>query len=235
MIPLRDINPTERTPVVTRALLVANVVIFLYQLSLGPEAGRELVYRFGMVPYYLTQDLRFHSLATPLTSMFMHGGIMHLASNMWFLHIFGDNVEDRLGRGRFLLFYVLCGLLAAAAQMLVDPSSEVPMVGASGAIAGVLGAYFRLFPGARVVALLPIFIFFIVRELPAFFFIIVWFLLQLVSGIGSLSYVGEASGGIAFFAHIGGFLAGLFWLRVLPPRPAGHARGRGRIGPRGRV
>jgi membrane associated rhomboid family serine protease len=210
VIPLRDIAPIRSRPLVTYSLIAVNVAVFLYQISLPPEVGKIFVDRFGMVPYYLAGDLHLNSVSTPFTSMFLHGGWLHLISNMWFLHIFGDNVEDALGRSKFVLFYLLCGLLAAAAQIWVDPQSRVPMIGASGAIAGVLGAYFRLFPTARVVTLIPIFFFFVVRELPAVFFIVIWFLLQLVSGIGSLGY-GEQAGGVAFFAHIGGFLAGL-WL-----------------------
>jgi membrane associated rhomboid family serine protease len=208
VIPLRDMAPIRSQAVVTYALIAVNALVFLYQASLPHELGEAFVARYGMVPYFLTQDLRLDSLSTPFTSMFMHGGWFHVISNMWFLHIFGDNVEDALGRVRFLAFYVLCGLCAAAAQIIVDPESQVPMIGASGAIAGVLAAYFRLFPQARVVTLIPIFFFFTIRELPAVFFIIVWFLIQLVSGVGSLGYAGQG-GGVAFFAHIGGFLAGL--------------------------
>jgi membrane associated rhomboid family serine protease len=161
-----------------------------------------------MVPFFLTQDLRIGGLATPFTSMFIHGGWLHLLGNMWFLHIFGDNVEDALGRARYVMFYVLCGLLAAVGQILIDPESKIPMVGASGAIAGVLGAYYRLFPRARVVTLIPIFFFITVRELPAVFFIVLWFAMQLLEGLGSLGNAAQG-GGVAFFAHIGGFLGGL--------------------------
>jgi membrane associated rhomboid family serine protease len=209
VIPLRDINPTLRRPWLTYALLAANVAVFAYQASLNDEAHRALVYRFGMVPQHLGGELNLGSLATLLTSMFMHGDLLHLASNMWFLYIFGDNVEDRLGRSRFVAFYVLCGVCAAVAQIAVEPTSTIPMVGASGAISGVLAAYVWMFPGARVVTLVPIFIIMLVREVPAVFFIIVWFGLQLLYGIGSLHAVGSQTGGVAFFAHIGGFAAGL--------------------------
>ncbi|MDD9936561.1 MAG: rhomboid family intramembrane serine protease [Myxococcales bacterium] len=229
MIPLRDINPTESRPVVTYVLLALNVVVYGYQASLSEVAFTELVHRYGMVPYYLTQDFRVDSLSTPLTSMFLHGSWLHLIFNMWFLFIFGDNVEDRLGVPRFLGFYLLCGMLAAAAQTLVAPESRVPMVGASGAIAGVLGAYFKLFPSARVVTVIPIFFFFMIRELPAVLFIVAWFIFQLLLGVSSIGRAGE--GGVAFFAHIGGFLAGL-WLLGLFMRGRDPDRGRRRIGPR---
>jgi membrane associated rhomboid family serine protease len=214
VIPLRDIAPRNTVPVVTYALIAINALVWLYQAALPNDVGEAFLFRYGMVPYFIAQDTRAASLTTPLTSMFMHGGWMHVISNMWFLHIFGDNVEDVFGKPKFVVFYLLCGLFAAAAQIMVDPASRVPMVGASGAIAGVLGAYIRLFPQARVVTLIPIFFFVTVRELPAVFFIFIWFLLQLFSGIGSLGYYGHSGGGVAFFAHIGGFLAGLVLVSV---------------------
>jgi membrane associated rhomboid family serine protease len=215
VIPLRDINPIRTRPVVTYLLIAANTAVFLYQAQLSQAAGQLFAHQWGLVPYYLTQPehIAFGSFETPFTSMFMHGGWLHLISNMWFLHIFGDNVEDTLGHVRFLLFYVACGLAAAVAQVVIDPSSTVPMIGASGAIAGVLGAYFMLFPHARVVTLIPVFVLFFVRELPAVFFIVIWFGMQLLSGIGSLG-IDQQTGGVAFFAHIGGFLGGLWLLRA---------------------
>ena len=218
MIPLRDINPIRSRPVVTYLLIAVNTLVYAYQFSLSDDFSRELIMRWGLVPYYLTREFTANSLITPFTSMFMHGGWLHLILNMWFLHIFGDNVEDSLGRTRFLLFYLACGLAAAAAQVAVGPASMVPMVGASGAIAGVLGAYLRLFPHARVVTLIPIFFFFFVRELPAVFFIVVWFALNLLSGVGSLGVLGQQAGGVAFFAHVGGFLGGLWLLHVFGHR-----------------
>jgi membrane associated rhomboid family serine protease len=227
VIPLRDINPVRSRPLVTYALIVVNTLVFAYQSSLPDEAAREFALRFGMVPYYLTHEFHFGSLETPLTSMFMHGSWGHLIFNMWFLYIFGDNVEDVLGRVRFALFFVACGMAAAVAQIAVGPSSQVPMVGASGAIAGVLGAYLRLFPHARVItSLIPPFF---VRELPAVFFIVAWFALQLLSGIGSLSALGRESGGVAFFAHIGGFLGGLWLLHLFGFRK-NNTRGFRRVG-----
>lgn len=213
MIPLRDLNPTRTFPAVTYALIAANTLVFLYQVSLGAAGQEDFVHRYGLIPQYLAVDHHPGSFITPLSSMFMHGGFLHLISNMWSLYIFGDNVEDALGKGRFVVFYLLSGLGAALAQVLIDPSSSMPMIGASGAIAGVLGAYMKLYPRARVVTLLPIFFFFVTRELPAWFFIVFWFLLNVLSGFGSL-HQGGGEGGVAFFAHIGGFIAG-FWLIML--------------------
>jgi len=225
VIPLRDINPTRNQPVVVYVLLALNVLVFLYEVTLPPAQAELFQLRWALIPAMLTERHEIHSLSTPLTSMFMHGDVLHLGFNMWTLHIFGDNVEDKMGRTRFVIFYLLCGLAAAAAQTLVDPSSRVPMIGASGAIAGVLSAYMKLFPGARVVTLIPIFFFFFVRELPAVFFIALWFVLQVLYGLGSLGQIGTGQGGVAFFAHIGGFLAGLaLWRQLLPPR--GRDRGR---------
>lgn len=216
MIPLRDRNPTTTTPYVTYALLAVNVAVFLYELSLGPLM-QTFVERFGVVPFFLTSGAVPGSLVTPVTSMFLHGGWAHILGNMWFLYVFGDNVEDRLGHARYLVFYLASGLGAAALQVAIDPSSTVPMVGASGAISGVLGAYAALFPGARVLTLVPIFVFIQFIELPAVLLIAGWFLLQLLQGVLSLGV--SAQGGIAFFAHIGGFVAGLALIRVLKPKP----------------
>lgn len=217
MIPLRDQNPTRSWPWLTYLVIALNVGVYAYQLGLSDAAQAMFVERFGVMPYALAVMHHPGSWITPLTSMFMHGGFLHLAFNMWSLHIFGDNIEDALGRSRYVLFYVACGVAAAAAQVLVDPDSTVPMVGASGAISGVLGGYLRLFPRARVVTLIPIFIFMLVRELPATVFIAIWFLIQLVGGVEALASLGEQTGGIAFFAHIGGFLAGLFLVGALGP------------------
>jgi membrane associated rhomboid family serine protease len=230
VIPIRDINKTRRTPIVTWALIGANVLIFVATLSLDRAAGEALVMRFGVIPDVLVHGswttLRgdggaIGSLITPITSMFLHGGLLHLGSNMLFLHVFGDNVEDVLGRGRFILFYLVCGLGAVAGQILVDPESVVPMIGASGAISGVLAGYMTLFPHARVVTLVPIFIFIHFMDLPAGFFIVLWFALQLVQGYLSLGIIADGGGGVAWFAHIGGFLAGLVCVRLLYRGPRG--------------
>jgi membrane associated rhomboid family serine protease len=209
VIPLRDINPTHRAPFVTYVLIAINVAVYVYQYLLLPQTETlEFVQRFAVVPVHLFSGYG-PSLSTPFTSMFMHGGFAHLLSNLWFLHVFGDNVEDALGHLRYTVFYLFTGVAAVLAHSLIDPASSVPMLGASGAISGVLGAYVLLYPRARVVTFIPIFFLF---ELPAAFFILVWFGGQLLSGFISL---GQASGpGIAFFAHIGGFVAGLVFLFV---------------------
>jgi len=212
MIPLRDTIPSSRVPVVNYAIIAANVVVFLYEASLGNRADAFIVH-WGLVP-------RHFGFANLLTSMFLHGGWLHLLGNMLYLYIFGDNVEDRLGHVRYLLFYLLCGFAAGGAQALSSPGSNLPMVGASGAIAGVSGAYFLFFPSARVVTLVPIFFFLQVMEVPAVFFLLIWFLWQLMSGVASLG--SAAGGGVAFWAHIGGFVAGMVLgptLRERNPQP----------------
>jgi membrane associated rhomboid family serine protease len=206
MIPLRDVIPTRTTPFVTVSLIAVNAVVFLYQWSLG-DAVVAFVQRFGLVP----ADFAW---AAVVTSMFLHGGLLHFGGNMLYLWIFGDNVEDRMGHGRFLAFYLLCGLAAALAQTLSSPLSGVPMVGASGAIAGVMGAYFVLYPRSRIVTLVPIVVFFHIKEVPAIFFLGVWFLMQFLSGVGSLGAATADGGGIAFWAHTAGFAAGLIGVFV---------------------
>src|SRR5215470_7526228 len=207
MIPLRDIIPSRTTPVVTIGLIALNVLVFMYELSLG-RALDAFMLRYGLVPAAF-------SWMNVFTSMFLHGGFMHVAGNMLYLWIFGDNVEDRMGHGRFLVFYLLCGVAAALAQTITTPDSTVPMVGASGAIAGVMGAYFVLYPRSRIVTLIPLFFFFQVIEVPAIAFLGIWFLMQFISGVGSIvSTVGRgggggAIGGIAFWAHVAGFVAGI--------------------------
>ena len=201
MIPLRDIIPSRTTPVVTIALITINVLVFLYELSLGRAVDAFTLY-WGLVPAAF-------SWVTVLTSMFLHGGIMHVAGNMLYLWIFGDNVEDRMGHGRFLVFYLLCGTAAALAQTITQPDSVVPMVGASGAIAGVMGAYFVLYPKSRIVTLVPLFFIFQVVEVPAILFLGIWFLMQFISGLGSIVTVAGSTGGIAFWAHVAGFVAGI--------------------------
>ncbi len=224
MIPIRDRNTTRRTPVVTWTLIAVNIAIFVGSMLTGGSSAEQLVMRFGVIPdillhgdYGVARDVggATGSLVTPFTSMFLHGGVLHLGGNMLFLHVFGDNVEDVVGRVRFVAFYLLCGLGAVVAQVWVDTNSTVPMIGASGAISGVLAGYMVLFPHARVVTLIPIFIFFHFMEVPAAVFIVVWFLLQLVLGYMSLGLIAEGGGGVAWFAHIGGFLVGLIAVRPL--------------------
>ncbi len=217
MIPLRDDNPTATVPVVTRALIALNVVVFLYEVLLGPQL-RPFLFDWGFVPVRLTLAVKYGDgpllpAALPVvTSMFLHGGWAHLIGNMWYLWIFGDNVEDVLGHAVYLFFYLACGVVASLIQYATVPLAEVPTVGASGAIAAVLGAYIGAFPRARVFTLLPLFPFIQVVPLPAFFVLGLWFLFQFVLGLGALGAAG--SGGIAFWAHIGGFVAGLLAMRV---------------------
>lgn len=211
MIPLRDNIPSHRAPVITVALIVINVLVYLNQLTLSPRAAVRFVYLYGLIPVEISEGhlLVQHPVplyGTVLTSMFVHGGLFHLAGNMLYLWIFGDNVEDRLGRIRFLLFYLLSGVAAAATQILSDPHSKIPMIGASGAISGVLGAYLLLYPHARVVTL--IFFGWIMRlvEIRALVVLGFWIVVQLASGL--LTW-GAQVGGVAWFAHVGGFIAGL--------------------------
>jgi membrane associated rhomboid family serine protease len=212
MIPIRDVIPSRTTPVVTMAIIAINVAVFLAAPSGHDPAFDTFIARWGVT----ATDF---SLASVGTSMFVHAGWLHLFSNMLFLWIFGDNVEDRLGHGRYLLFYALCGLAAAAAQVLTEPGSTIPMVGASGAIGGVLGAYLVLFPHSRVLTLVPLFVFVTFIEIPAAILLGLWFAMQVLSGIGSLMVVDPKDmGGVAFWAHAGGFVAGLV-LVLLFQRP----------------
>ena len=199
MFPISDVIPSRTTPVITVTLIALNALAWLYELQLDDYDLELLVRYYGVVPAaFAWSDL--------LSSMFLHAGWTHFLGNMLFLWIFGDNVEDRLGHVGYLLFYLACGALAAMAQVFVSPSSTVPMIGASGAIAGVMGAYFVLYPHSRVLAVVFFVFIFDVIEIPAIFFLGVWFLMQLFSGVGSV--VDAAEGGIAFMAHVGGFAAG---------------------------
>jgi membrane associated rhomboid family serine protease len=202
MIPLRDVIPSRTTPYVTFGIIGVNALVFLYQLSLG-ELGEQFVFYFGLIP-------ALFSWFTVFTSMFLHGGLLHFGGNMLYLWIFGDNVEDRMGHGRFLAFYLLCGAAAAFAQTAMNPESRIPMVGASGAIAGVMGAYFVLYPRSRIVTLVPIFFFIQLIEVPAIFFLGIWFLMQFLSGVGSVATTtARETGGVAFWAHVAGFVTGV--------------------------
>lgn len=210
MIPLRDTNPRRRVPIVTYALIALNVLAFFWQLSLGRSLEPAL-FRIAFIParFWIPGNWAF-DVYTIVTSMFLHGGLLHIGSNMLYLFIFGDNIEDRLGRFRYLLFYLLCGFFATFAHAFFSPGSRIPAIGASGAIAGVLGAYLILFPKARVMTLIPIFVFITIRELPAILLLGFWFVLQLFSGVGSLGVQdAQDMGGVAYFAHIGGFVAGM--------------------------
>ena len=230
MIPLRDDQPSSAAPVVTIALIVVNVLFFLYELLLG-ERLEPFLMQAAFVPAKL-----FGGSGTPggdlqvdnaLLSMFLHGGWAHIGGNMLFLWIFGDNVEDRLGRVRFAIFYVLCGLIAAYAHGIANPHSGMPAVGASGAIAGVLGAYLFLYPKARVLTAVVLGFYVSTVAIPVIWYLPIWFLLQLISGVASIARTSAETqaGGVAFWAHIGGFVAGPLVLLLLggrrqPPRPA---------------
>ncbi|MCI0706288.1 MAG: rhomboid family intramembrane serine protease [Ignavibacteriae bacterium] len=213
MIPLKDKNPTHRVPVVNISIIVLNVVAFLYELSLGPEL-ESFFYVYGVVPNTVStafseMSLNGGVLISLFSSMFLHGGFLHLGGNMLYLWVFGDNVEDKLGHGRYALFYILCGLGATVAHIVISPNSPIPTVGASGAISGVLGAYLLMFPRARVVTVIPIFFFLQVAELPALVVLGLWFVLQFFNGLASLGPETAGMGGVAWWAHIGGFVAGL--------------------------
>ncbi|MCZ6878352.1 MAG: rhomboid family intramembrane serine protease [Acidobacteria bacterium] len=213
MIPLRDDNPTTIVPVMTVGLIVLNVLVFFYQISLGPRGGELFVYQFGAIPSVIfgSQTLPSELVAIPasfsiFTSMFLHGGYMHLIGNMLYLWIFGNNIEDAMSHGRFVVFYLLTGVVASMSHFLTDVTSEIPTIGASGAISGVLGAYILLYPRARVLVLIPLGFFMRVMYIPAGFVLGFYFVIQLYQGTFSL---GEGGGGVAWFAHIGGFIAGL--------------------------
>lgn len=220
MIPLRDINPRSSTPVVTIALVMVNSLVWLYEISLPEAAANRFIYQMGMIPARLEAaltlpDASLASALVPLfTSIFLHGGWMHVIGNMWFLWVFGDNVEDRLGHLRYLLFYLASGVGAGVMHTLFDWGSNVPALGASGAISGVMGAYLVLFPRSRVVTLVPLIFFFFTVQLPAFIFLGYWFVLQFINGMGALGQRGM--GGVAWWAHIGGFVIGVVLAKALP-------------------
>lgn len=249
MFPLRDENPTVRQPVATVALVGLNAVVWVFVQGLGAaEPLARSICTLGLIPGELlglvaagtevpvSRNLACvlgtqASIYTPLTSMFLHGSWMHIIANMWFLWIFGDNVEDAMGAGRFVVFYLICGLAAATAQIATDPDNVIPMVGASGAIGGVMGAYARLYPKAHVHTLLILGFYVTTVAVPAVFMLGYWFLIQFLSGLPAL---GSATGGVAFWAHIGGFLCGLVLIGLFqrPDYLAEHNRQRARQGAR---
>jgi membrane associated rhomboid family serine protease len=231
VIPLQDANPVRRTPVITLALIVACIVVFAYQLvrlATGGEASLDVFVRtWGLVPAELVEALKAgayvsQETATLVTSQFLHGGILHIAGNLLFLWIFGNNIEDRFGRVAFLVFYLVGGIVAGLTQVAVDPTSTVPTIGASGAIASTLGAYLVLFPRARVTTAIFLVFFYQLIDVPAVVVLVLWFALQLIEGFGSLGMAGASAGGVAFFAHIGGFLFGAAVALVV--RAAGSGR-----------
>jgi membrane associated rhomboid family serine protease len=232
LIPLRDTIPTRTVPFVTRLLLVANIAAFVLEILQGDRLDA-FVNTFAFVPARFFHPESFAgwttgaSVVTIFTAMFLHGGFLHLAGNMLFLWIFADNVEDALGHGRFLLFYLVCGVSATLLQAFLSPASTIPNLGASGAIAGVLGAYFVLYPRARVITVIPLFILFPLVEIPAGLYLLGWFLLQFWMGSSQLASVGRAGaekGGVAFWAHVGGFVVGVAWVLLFRSKRSPPAR-----------
>ena len=238
MIPLHDDNPTRITPIVTIALIGLCVMAFFWQLSLGPSQEAAM-YALGVIPAVIFDKAQLapqlawvDPVLTPFTSMFLHGGFMHLGGNMLYLWIFGNNIEDAMGHGRFIVFYLLCGVAAVFAQALPDPESTIPMIGASGAISGVLGAYLLLFPHARVLVALPLGFYIHTMSLKAGVVLGIWFAMQIFSSLSA----GDGPG-VAWFAHIGGFVAGVVlipWFKYPEVRLFAPARSGGRWHRRGR-
>ena len=202
MIPLRDVIPSRTVPFLTVTIIILNALAWFYELSLPREDLPVFLRQYGVVPAYFAP-------ATLISSMFLHGSWSHVLGNMWYLWIFGDNVEDRMGHFRFLIFYLLCGIVAALGQIVIDPTSTLPTIGASGAIAGVMGAYFVLYPQSRVLTLIPLIIIWEIVELPAIFLLGFWFLMQLFSAGAIAATANSQAGGVAFMAHVAGFLTGL--------------------------
>jgi membrane associated rhomboid family serine protease len=230
MIPIRDDAPRFSQPYVTYFLIALNTLIFFYELSLGAQSHRALnglIFEFGVVPSHVTAALASSSgfnLAAAfvpiLTSMFLHASWLHILGNMWVLWIFGDNIEDYLGHFLYLIFYLVCGFVASLTHIALNLGSRVPSVGASGAIAGIMGAYFLLYPKSRVLTLVPLIFFFTFWWLPAWIVLGYWFLIQFVSGTATaVAYANSTSGGVAFWAHVGGFAAGALLIKLLPERP----------------
>ncbi|MFP6830020.1 MAG: rhomboid family intramembrane serine protease [Gammaproteobacteria bacterium] len=221
MIPLKDDNPTSIQPVITLSIIGLCVLVFLWQLSLSPEGGRAAVYALGFIPAVLSGNAELPpqlvwvpSSLTVFTSMFLHGGFLHLAGNMLYLWIFADNVEDSMGHGRFILFYALCGVAAALAQAAPELGSTIPMIGASGAVSGILGAYVLLYPHARILVVVPLVVILYTLRLPAIIVLGIWFAIQLMSSLAAPA----VGGGVAFRAHLGGFIAGVLLIRLFAVR-----------------
>ncbi|MFZ3342271.1 MAG: rhomboid family intramembrane serine protease [Terriglobales bacterium] len=230
MIPLRDDQPSFSTPFVNYFLIVLNVLIFVWELSVGHRALNGFLNEFGVIPEQTIAVLTGHAYASPVTailplftSMFLHGSFLHVGGNMLFLWIFGDNVEDYLGHFPYLVFYLLSGLAAAITHILLNANSTLPIIGASGAIAGVMGAYFILYPRARVLVWFPPIFFF---HVPAWLMLGYWFLVNFLSGTStSIAETGQSAGGIAFWAHVGGFVAGMLMVKIFSERPGRYRYG----------
>ncbi len=226
LFPIRDENPSRERPIVNYILIGINILVFLYEISLGSDMRSVFFHRFGIVPYEYThgKDI-FIPSAMPInliTAMFIHGGFWHIFGNMWFLYIFGDNVEDAMGHVRYLIFYLLSGIIASATHIIFNPGSKVPMIGASGAISGVLGAYFVLYPSARIVSVVFLGFFITSVILPAYLYLGIWIIMQAIFAFSSIGV--KAASGVAWFAHVGGFVGGILLLplfarrRRTPPR-----------------
>lgn len=221
MIPIRDGIPTRETPVVNNLLIAANVIVFLFMFLLPDSALETVFFAFAMIPAHFADGVGLGDILTIFTSMFMHAGLAHIVGNMIYLWIFGDNVEDRLGHGRYLVFYLVGGVVASLTHLATNWGSEVPTVGASGAIAAVLGAYMVLFPGSRIATFVPVGFFSRLTVLPAAVVLGFWFVLQLFDGVAALG--GADVGGVAVWAHIGGFVVGMVIARLLPAQRRSRA------------
>lgn len=217
MIPLRALLYRHSTPVMTLLIIAVNVLCFFYELSLPPYVREAFIDHYGLVPDQL-------HLSPLLTSMFLHGGWLHLIGNMWFFWVFGSHIEDAVGPAKFLLFYLLSGIVSAIVQFFTSFGSPIPTIGASGAIAGIMGAFVVLYPRVRVVTLIFIVVFVTTIELPAAWVLIYWFVIQLISGFGSFASISRNSGGVAWFAHVGGFLFGLLVIRLFAPARARYSQ-----------
>lgn len=228
MLPISDLNPTRRFPILTFTLIALNIIVFIWEMTLTPEALQDAFIRLSVVPANISGDLfSLETFLDGMRSMFFHGGYAHIAGNMLYLYLFGDNLEDRLGKILFLVIYFASGFVAAGAQIVIDPDSTIPLIGASGAIAGVLGGYLVLYPTVKVRGIIPIGYISTFAEWPAFIVLGMWFILQLVNGAASLGANTSAGGGVAFFAHIGGFIAGAimtFVFSLLVPQPPANDR-----------
>ena len=229
MLPLKDLNPTRRTPIFTYALIAINVVVFLWEQTYSVPELQDIFLRLSVVPANVVQNpFVLETFLDMVRSMFLHGGWAHLLSNMLYLWLFGDNIEDRLGVILYLTIYLVSGIVASIAQILIDPHSPIPLIGASGAIAGVLGAYLILFPGVRVRGIIPLGLITRLAEWPAWSVLGLWFVIQFLNGALSLGIETGATGGVAFFAHVGGFIAGLIltliFARLIPQPPAEYRR-----------
>jgi len=228
MLPTRDLNPTQRTPIITYALIGLNVLVFIWEMTMPPEQLEAAFQQLAAVPANITAaPFSVETILDIIRSMFLHGGYDHIIGNMLYLWLFGDNIEDRFGLVFYLILYFVSGFAATALQVIIDPSSTIPMIGASGAIAGVLGAYLVLFPTVRVQGVMPLGRVAQVSTMPAWVVLGLWFVLQLVNGFGSLGAGAQYGGGVAFFAHIGGFIAGAvmaFIMMSIVPQPPREQR-----------